>query len=322
MVVKILLAVTHMRLNRKAAALRRALMQVKPEYYSWSVEAQERYRVNLPEDEAFRIEQVVVKSLFDMTLETEAQLDAARDEFTDAQYLQLNATLLPLQGIGDDYFFLNESFGDKTILDFPTLYDYDYDDYCFQEQAHVAEDPQHTAKPYRGNLYAHWARLFVDGTFSYATLFTAASYIFSEINDLGSGIVQELIPHEYFFEEHHVRLDAGGHEAQLDELQRRYVAYVGERYDALLTDFDAAAERKVYILDESTDDEPQIDIVFTDKTALQAVRLQHFLRDCRQIVSGDFDDLTTQIKQELRACRRYLDQSYQDILKNFEPKVG
>ena len=119
-----------------------------------------------------------------------------------------------------------------------------------------------------------------------------------------------------------MRLDAGGHEAQLDELQRLYVVYVGERYDDLLTDFDAAAERKVYFLDKSTDDEPQIDIVFTDKTALQTVRLQHFLGDCRQIVSGDSDELTTQIKQELRACRRYLDQSHQDILKNFDPKVS
>lgn len=308
--------------NKRPVALRRAIMRVKPEYYSWSVEAQERYRVNLPEDVAFRIEQVVLKSLFDMTLETEAQLEAAYEEFTDAQYLQLNATLLPLQGIGDDYFFFNESFGDKTILDFPTLYDYDYDDYSFQEQSRSAEDPQHMAKPYRGNLYAHEARLFVNGTFSYATLFTAASYIFGEINDLGSGIVQELIPHEYFFEEHHIRLDAGGLEDQLDELQRRYVEYVGKRYDALLSDFDAAAEKKAYFLDESMDDEPQIYIVFTDKTALQAVRLQHFLGDCRQIVSGNSDELTTQIKQELRACRHYLDQSYQDILKNFEPKVS
>ena len=109
-----------MRLNQKAAGVRRALMRVKPEYYSWSVQAQERYRVNLPDYDTFRIEQVVVKSLFDMTLETEALLDAAREEFVDAQYFQFNAAMLPLQGIGDDYFFLNESFGDKTMLDFPS----------------------------------------------------------------------------------------------------------------------------------------------------------------------------------------------------------
>ena len=198
------------KVNEREPILRRALMRVKPDYFSWSLEAQEQYRITVPEDDTFHIQQVVLQGLFDMTRDTGAQLEAALDEFTDAQYLRYNATMLPIQGISEDYFFLNESFGDKTTLDFPTLYDYDYADYCFQEQALKEEDAQHTAKPYRGNLSGSWARLSVDGIFYYATLSSAAGYIFDEIDDAGGDIIQELIPHEYVKGKYHGQEESGG----------------------------------------------------------------------------------------------------------------
>ena len=157
------------KMNEREPILRRALMRVKPDYFSWSVEAQERYRVTMPENDTFHIQQVVLQDLFGMTLDTETQLEAALEQFTDAQYLRYNSTMLPIQGIGKDYFFLNESFGDKTILNFPTLYDYDYDDYCFQERVRTEEDAQHTTKPYRGNLIGRWARLSIDLSFPSST---------------------------------------------------------------------------------------------------------------------------------------------------------
>lgn len=50
---------------------------------------------------------------------------ALLDSLDDAQYLVLNSTMLPLQGVGADNFFLNESLPeDKTMLDFDTLGDY------------------------------------------------------------------------------------------------------------------------------------------------------------------------------------------------------
>ncbi len=36
--------------------------------------------------------------------------------------------------VGEDYFFLNEYLDEgKTLFDFDTLYEYDYDDHCFQQ---------------------------------------------------------------------------------------------------------------------------------------------------------------------------------------------
>ena len=45
-------------------ALRRAFMRVNPDYYTWSIEAQERYRVAMPEKDAFLIRQELFKALF------------------------------------------------------------------------------------------------------------------------------------------------------------------------------------------------------------------------------------------------------------------
>ena len=311
------------KMNEREPILRRALMRVKPDYFSWSVEAQERYRVTMPENDTFHIQQVVLQDLFGMTLDTETQLEAALEQFTDAQYLRYNSTMLPIQGIGEDYFFLNESFGDKTILNFPTLYDYDYDDYCFQERVRTEEDAQHTTKPYRGNLVGRWARLSIDGVFYYATLSSAAGYIFDEIDDAGGDVIQELIPQEYVKGKYDsqeesgsirwdMRVNAGGLESQLDELQSRYWKFLAKRHDALLDDFDVAAQERVYFLDKSQGGDPQIDIVFTDKTALQAIRLRHFLRDCRKIGSNS-QYLEARIKQERHECQGFLEKTYQDI---------
>jgi hypothetical protein len=172
--------------SKREAALRRAIIRVKPEYFAWPVAEQERYRVCLPEQDAFRIEQTMLRSLFGLKVETPAQLSAALDAFTAEQYLQFNSTLLLVHGIGEDFFFLNESFADDTsLLDFATLYDYDYDDHVYQERVRQDEDAAYTAKPYRGNLYHRWARLLIDGDFYYATLSSAASYLYSRIDDVG-----------------------------------------------------------------------------------------------------------------------------------------
>ena len=77
-------------------------------------------------------------------------------------------------------FYLNEYLGgDKTLLSFPTLYDYDFDDYQFQEESRAKESKGYKRKPYRGSLYFTWARLMVDGAFNYGVLSMVAGYIYT-----------------------------------------------------------------------------------------------------------------------------------------------
>jgi hypothetical protein len=113
-------------ISEKEAFVRRAIMCVNPEYFSWPVEAQERYRVTMPKEDRFSFEQNLLKALFHIQVKTKEEMEKVFDAFNDEQYLLFNSTILSLTGMGDDLFFLNEYLGDKTLLDFDTLYDYDY----------------------------------------------------------------------------------------------------------------------------------------------------------------------------------------------------
>ncbi len=101
------------------AILRRAIIRAIPGYYLWPETEQERYRLRVPQEQDFLIRQAVLRSLFGIEVDTEEGMNEALNGFNDEQYLLLNSTLLPFQGIGEDDFFLNEWLADAvTLLDF------------------------------------------------------------------------------------------------------------------------------------------------------------------------------------------------------------
>jgi hypothetical protein len=322
---------TELSARQGEATLQRAIIGVKPDYYSWPPEVQERYRVTMPDGDMFRINQALMKALFGIRVDTEESMDEAFDAFDDARKVLFTGALLPLVGIGENNFFLNEHLGDETILDFATVYDYDHDYYCFQEDVRKEETPSYTRKPYRGDLYHRWARLQIDGAFHYATLSMAAAYIFSGIDDVGSKRIDELIPHEYVHGEDHGkregigtildrRIDAAGLEGQLQELMERFHLYISARYEGLAVEFDGESRKAVYMFDRSRPDDPHMDFIFTDKTALQAVRFHHFIADCRAI-ARDSHELDPIIDREKSAIVTFLDEAHRDIMENFDPRI-
>jgi len=111
-----------------------------------------------------------------------------------------------------------------------------------------------------------------------------------------------------------------GAECELEELRDRFYRYISERYEALLSHFDRHAPQTIYLVARTGGNDPHIDFIFTDKTALQRVRLRHFMHDCRAIAEDD-RDLEPLIAQERQAVLTYLDQAYQDILAHFDPKL-
>ena len=316
----------------KDAILRRAIIRVWPDCFSWPEARRERYQLQRSREDDFRLRQAVVLSLFARKVRSEEELEALLESFDDARYLLLNSTMLPLQGIGADSFFLNESLPeDKTLLDFETLGDYARDDHQFQEQARRQDDPDYVIRPYRGDLHHSWARLHIDGAFHYADLSSQAGYLVDVLDGLSFDRIQSLIPHEYvdganhgkregkgFIYDKHV--DAQGLEGQLEELQRRYYAYMNKRHEDLLDLFDKTARKRVYLRDRSRADDPHMDFVFSDKTALDAVRFRHFMSDCR-LLAGDNRELETQIDHERHAAVAFLEESHRDIMDNFDPTV-
>ncbi|HEB56144.1 MAG TPA: hypothetical protein ENI98_07540 [Gammaproteobacteria bacterium] len=319
-------------LSKCEAALRRAIIRAIPEYYAWPQAEQEQYRLNVSREKDFQIRQSLLKILFDINTNSEEQLDDAMNEFDDEQYLLLNSTLLPFQGIGKNNFFLNEYMADGvTLLDFPTLGDYARDDHHFQQQARKQEDPTYEIQSYRGDLFPAWARLTIDGEFSYATLFSLAARLSDVIDEAGTERINELIPHDYIEGKNHgkqeqqgtlldLQVDAAGRELQLDELQHRFYKYMYARYQHLLERFDKESKQRVYIQHVEQDCEPHINFVFSDKSAFDAVRFRYFHQDCEHI-AGDIVELDALAKQEQKETVKFLDKNYCDILDNYDPSV-
>jgi hypothetical protein len=243
-----------------------------------------------------------------------------------------NEAILPLVGVGEDGFYLNEWLGEnRTILDFPTLRDYDEDDYRYQENARKEQDTRYAGKPYRGSLYLGWARLFVDGKFTYATLSMAAGYVLSHLEEPETAFIETLIPHRYVAGKNHgkaqgdnfqwdMRLSAAGQEGLLEELKHRVYEYTGARYEALLTEWDRADKRGVYWVDTSVPQERNVQFVFTDKNALSAVRFRSFVRDCRAIERGT-EELNDAVAKEEAKLKKFIAQQHQELLQTFDPRI-
>ena len=190
-------------------------------------------------------------------------MDSILETFDDGLYLLLNRALLPLQGIGEDNFFLNEVLPtDITLPDFNTAGDYACDDHQFQEQARKQEDPDYKIRHYRGELHHSWARLTIDGSFHYAEFSSLAGYVTDRLDEAGFERIDELIPCQYVDGPDHgkrdkhgyvydKRLDADGLEGQLQALRDRYYTYMREKYEALLDRLDTSPRPCVYMRDQT-----------------------------------------------------------------------
>lgn len=313
-------------------ALRRAMMKVRPEYFAWPPERQERYGVALPASDRKPLEIALMRELFGYA-STSAERDAAPgDRLSPEELNRWNETLLPLTGIGEDRFFLNEYFAEgDSILSYSTLREYDESEYRWQVACRQKENPEYTGKHYRGYLYLGWARLFVDGQFTYATLSMAAGYLHSLIEEQGAELLEQKIPHQYLPGPHHgeqvgdnirwdMRLDAEGQEDILEELRERLWAYAQTRDDALHECWDALGLSGVYILDEYGDGEHRLHFVFTDKEALCRVRFHSFMRDCRALCR-DAGELQQAIEEEKAMLGGFIDEQHAQVLNNHDPKV-
>lgn len=312
--------------------LRRALMKVRPEYFSWPREQQERYGVAIPVDDQKRLDAVLMQELLGY-VNVPAERVERRTDWLSCEELNLwNETVLPLTGIGEDHFFLNEHFREgDSILNYQTLREYDESEYRWQVEYRQRESADYTAKPYLGCLYLGWARLFVDGKFTYATLSMAAGYLYSLIDEYGEDMLEQRIPHQYVPGLHHgervgdntrwdMRVSAGGREEVLQELRERLWSYARARHEALSESWDALGLNGVYILDESCDGERNLHLVFTDKQALSRLRFCSFMLDCRAM-SREASELQQAVDEEKAALSGFIEAQHAEVLLNHDPKI-
>ena len=312
--------------------LRQAVMRARPDYYTLSEAEQEYYRARISAKDTKRIRQSLLKSLLNIEVNRSEETDAIVDDLSFAHLTLINQHILPITGIGEDSFWLNESLRDRTLLDFETLYNYDYDDFQYQEQWRREEHQNHITPPYTGSLYFTWARLMVDRKFYYATLSCMAPYVMAALEDEAHDKIKELIPYEYVEGKDHgadhkgqgfifdMHKEANGMEGQLDELQCRYWQYTSDRGRALGRVFDQKALGQVFIDETENEGDPQLDFVFSDTKGLALVHFKTFMRDCRAI-EGNNEYVAALIEEEKERLIQFLEHNHRDVLETYDPKV-
>jgi len=310
------------RLKRWRPVLRRAMMKVRPEYFTWTPQERERYGARLPEDD----HNALYKALRPDFAARFGATEVDRSPHFTSYQREWADTLLPLKGVGEDYFRLECSIPeDKSILEFPRLSDFDEAQHRVREALNQEDDPRYVAKSYRGSLWMTCAALYIEDEFTRAVLSMTDGYIRACLSEAAQKTFEALIPHQYVPANDHSQqeelkweVDAGGLEGQLAELQQRVWEYEKARYTALSVPLGG---RGVYLVDESSFAGSQLHFVFESPATLQAVRFRSFLRDTRAL-QRPLEELHARVHSETDALRAYAEEQHAEILRTYDPTIA
>lgn len=311
-------------------------MVARPEFFSWSVEEQLRYRVKLPDDDREAIVAALLREHGERRPAALAKLESLGRVPLGLQH-RINEWLQPLNGIGEDAFALNEHFAEgSSILDFETLLDYDQGAHAFQQDAKQRDHDGHQPEPYTGALHGTWARLLVDGRLCYVTLTMASWQLYGAMEDAARAEIEARLPHRHVRGPDDgkrdesgsirwdVRVEASGQEALLEALQRRVWEEQFRRRSELGQLFCEQRQGLCFLDDQPWEyqdpGERNLLVVFSDPDALAAVRFASFLRDCRYI-ERPLADLRTLEAREAQRMRDFVAAQHEDLVRNFDPKV-
>lgn len=249
-----------------------------------------------------------------------------------AHGIRRNDAGLFLYGIDDDGFCLTERYDeDRAILDCSTLREFDEARYRLQKQQLGIDDPRLGGAPYRGSLYLDEARMYINGYLARAMLSMAPGYIYSRLCEASRTSLMTLIPHRYVRGKNHgkvegryrrwdMHLDAHGQNGVLEELRRRVRRYEKSRFDALLTQWDAARRLGVYFVDNPKPLDADLHVAFSDKVTLQSVRFRSFVQDCHSIELPS-RELEEAVSEERKQLAHFIAEQHADVLRSSDPKV-
>lgn len=315
--------------------LRRAVMSVRPDFFGLPSEQRLRYRVDMPDEDR----QAIVLALLKANGHVDAEKITRRESYDTVPVElknRINEWLQPLVGIGEDAFSLNESFeAGKSILDSPTLLDYDKNDHAYQEKARSAVDPGYLQRPYAGTLHATWGRCMVGGRLCYLTLSMLALHLEGAMEEAADEEIERLIPHRYVpgprdgsvedgLVQLDLRLDAGGQERMLEELQSRVWNFLAKRRDELLIDFRDHPLNATYLVEnpfpDVEADEQNLLVIFSDPSVLERIRFASFLSDCRALAQPR-EGLALVEARETKRMIEYVNEQHLELVRTFDPKV-
>jgi hypothetical protein len=310
------------------AAANRALIAGSAEYFSGTADEQEEFRATAGKEARCRMQRVLLKQVLGIECSAADASETWR-ELSLHQLNDINPADLLISGIGDDFVYLNESLHKGvSLLDFETLYDYDFDDFLFQEEWRHKDLKDYVSPGYLPLYHSRWIRLVMDDKFVYGNLFSVASYVVSQVAEAGDCRLDELIPSSYVEGPNHGKpqnggviwdhqLDADGQEPQLEELRRRWWQHQRDAEHALQRELADAPPHAYILQDESpVPGEVNVNFVIQNEKAMRKVFWRTFLADLRAI-EGNTKDVENLIKREVNSGLRFIAEQYQDIQANY-----
>lgn len=313
-----------------ASAARKALMIADAHYFSWTPQQQEHFRATMTEAARRKIQRVLLEDLLGIKC-TVGEVHKVWNDIPIPKLTQLNWATLLTGGIGEDNIYLNESMAEgKTLLNYKTLYDYNYSDYLYQEKANKRDFADYKGSAYYAYKHPSWVRLLIEDQLYYCHFLSLATHFMNEIESAGNDYIEQLIPHKYVEGKDQgkkekagilwdMKIDADGQEAQLEELKSRWYPYQQERWLAL-SKSNKETPAAVFTQEINWDDDPNRLFIFNNEASLKLIRWRHFLSDCAPLMT-DFSTVEGQLQREIGHAKSWLAQNHQDIINNFDPNV-
>jgi hypothetical protein len=310
-----------------------AIVAEVPAYATWSEQERTLWRLNRDRSADATKERIRCALVAEATGQTPEAIAASRNTFLSAPDTTLadlagplaqeysNAVCLALDGIGADWFYLNEHFHEgEDLSSFRTVGNWDRDNHAFQQEAR-ARDFGAEPQPYQGGLYAEWGRCVVGNRFSYVGLYMLSSYLYGVLEEHGRDAITRLVPHRYKTNSDHgsrtaqgfiwsMSKDAGGLEDVLDALEKAMESSIADATARVAVQACADPKPKVWMVQRNGTYDPVFeenhDVVFLNPASLDAVRWTSFMADVATL-AGDEGDLAALVERETTALTAKLE---------------
>jgi hypothetical protein len=320
--------------------LREIMEELKPGYFALTPDEREAFRATVSTSNDIDIYDTISTKVLGITKQQIAAISSGDHEMSPEESEKLSYIVQLFQGIGDDHFSWNENMAPgETALSHVTLADYVAANHEFQNAMLKEEAPNFEPTENDWTIYGEWARYLIDGEIRYGMLTDLTSFVLDAAQDAAQELINDLIPStfeegpehgqrygdvSYIFDMHR---NAEGREELHDTVSKFVHNWVHEQTPVLRAAISEAHAGTVWMIDETvwnkSDHADQMGqhCIFADETAMQGVRIKHFVDDCtRQL--GKFETVTDLIARMSELMTNAIRGEYRRALAIVEKDAG
>lgn len=320
--------------------LREIMEELKPGYFALTPDEREAFRATISVSEDIEIYATIMSKVFGATEKQAADVANGDFELSSENNNKLSYIAQLFQGIGDDHFSWSENLAEgETALSHVTLADYVDANHEYQNAILKEEAPDFEPTENDWTIYGEWARYLIDDEIRYGMLTDLTSFVLDAAQDAARELINTLLPSTYEEGAEHgqrygdvsyifdMHLNAQGREELHNTVSKFVHTWVHEQKPTLRAAISEAHAGTVWMIDETdwnkgdnADQEGQ-HIIFADKTAMQGVRIKHFVDDCtRQL--GTFETVTDLIARTSEQMKNAMLDEYRRALAVVEKDAG